>query len=489
MHLGHRANKCHPKMKPFIYSKSNNYHLLDLIKSYYYTRNALRYLQNSASEGKTILFVGTKKEAKRVIAESALECNSFYINEKWVGGLLTNWKTFKKSTRNLLRLERQQRNGFLAKLPKKEMAKKLKEKEKLTRLFDGIKYMRYLPDIVVIVGQSEELNAINECKKLKIRTITLLDTDCNPTLADFLIPANDDSPSSIQLVLSSFAQAIQEGQDFYDRHKPPEPKKQKFGQKRGFKGYRGQKWRQGQKQGQKPGQNWRKNQNPGQRFGQKPGQRFSQKQGQRFGQKSDQQFGQKPGQRFGQKPGQRFGQKPGQRFGQKPGQRLGQRPDPRFSQKPGQKFGQKPGQKFGQKFGQKPGQKSVQRFGQKPSQRFGQKSGQRVEQRVGQKFEPKFSQTKQQKPKQTLLYFQPVAERLGLNPGQSPWKRRFQGFGETKPLKYVQRNKSSIKWKKQQKALPKAPIKKTLPPKQTVQIPDLLERPKWTPPKEESATV
>ena len=439
MHLGHRANKCNPKMKPFIYSKSNNYHLIDLIKSYYYTRNALRYLRNSASEGKTILFVGTKKEAKRVIAESALQCNSFYINEKWVGGLLTNWKTFKKSTRNLLRLERQQRNGFLAKLPKKEMAKKLKEKEKLTRLFDGIKYMRYLPDIVVIVGQSEELNAINECNKLKIRTITLLDTDCNPTLADFIIPANDDSPSSIRLVLDYFAQAIQEGQDFYDRNQPPKPKKQKFGQKRGFKGYKGQKWRKGQKQGQ----NWRKNQKTGQKFGQKPGQKF----------------GQKPGQKFGQKPGQKFGQKSDQRFGSKPGQKL----DQRFGQKPGQRFGQKPDQRFGQK----PGQKTDQKF----EKRFGQKSSQKSQQKL------------------LHMFFQPVGERLGLNPGQSPRKRRFQDPGQTKPWKYVQRNKSSIKWKKQQKALPKPPIKKTLPPKQTVQIPDLLERPKWTPPKEETATV
>ena len=363
MHLGHRANKCNPKMKPFIYSKSNNYHLIDLIKSYYYTRNALNYLRNSASEGKTILFVGTKREAKRIIAESALECNSFYINEKWVGGLLTNWKTFRKSTRTLLRLERQQRNGFLAKLPKKEMAKKLKEKEKLTRLFDGIKYMRYLSDIVVIVGQSEELNAINECNKLKIRTVTLLDTDCNPTLADFIIPANDDSPSSIRFILNSFAQAIQEGQDFYDRHQPPQPKNQKFGhKKRVTKGSQGRKGGN-QKQSQKSGQNWRKNKKPGQGFGQKTK----------------------------------------------------------------------------------------------------QKSGQTA--------------------------FESMADRLGLKPGQSPRKRRFQGAGETKPWKYVQRNKSSIKWKKQQKALPKPTIKKTLPPKQTVQIPDLLERPKWTPPKEESTGV
>jgi len=227
MHMGHRVNKWNPKMKPFIYGKRNNFHILDVIKSYYYTRNALHYMKVATSEGKSVLFVGTKKEAKHLIADAALECNSFYINEKWVGGLLTNWQTFRKLTNKLLLLERQSKNGFLEKLPKKEMAKKLKEKEKLTRLFDGIKHMKVLPDVVVIVGQIEEMNAVTECNRLGLRTVTLLDTDCNPTLADFIIPANDDSPGAIKLLLDSFATTIQEGQNFFDRRQALEQENQK----------------------------------------------------------------------------------------------------------------------------------------------------------------------------------------------------------------------------------------------------------------------
>jgi small subunit ribosomal protein S2 len=247
MHMGHQTNKWNPKMKPFIYGKRNNFHILDLIKSYYYTRNALRYMKVAASEGKSVLFIGTKKEAKHFIAEAALECNSFYINEKWVGGLLTNWYTFRKSTKKLLLLERQAKNGFLEKLPKKEMAKKLKEKDKLTRLFKGIKHMKVLPDLVVIVGQLEEMNAVNECNRLGLRTVTLLDTDCHPTLADFIIPANDDSPASIKLLLDSFASAIQEGQDFFDESQANLQKRQKSGKKAqtGRKGTQEPKGRKG----------------------------------------------------------------------------------------------------------------------------------------------------------------------------------------------------------------------------------------------------
>ena len=205
VHLGHRVNKWNPKMETFIHSKEKNYHVLDLIKSYYYTRNAIRYLQISASEGKSVLFVGTKKPAKRIVAESALECNSFYINEKWVGGLLTNWRTFRKSTKKLLRLERQEKNGFLKRLPKKEMAKKLRQKEKLTHLFEGVKHMKVLPNIVVIVGQLEDKNAVIECNKFKnMRTITLLDTDCNlPVLSSWTTAGINERLSS--LILYTFS--------------------------------------------------------------------------------------------------------------------------------------------------------------------------------------------------------------------------------------------------------------------------------------------
>lgn len=227
MHLGHKTWKWNPKMKPFIYTEQNHLHIIDLIKTSRYLTNALKFLTHSASDGKTILFVGTKKQAKNLIASSALSCKSFYVNEKWVGGILTNWKTFETSTEKLRLLEKQEKNGFLEKLPKKEMAKKLKEKEKLTKHFNGIKHMKELPDIVIIIGQSEEMNALNECNKLGIRSISLVDTNCNPLIADLIIPANDDSMLSIKLVLDEFVTAIQKGQTIFDQKKGSRSKQSK----------------------------------------------------------------------------------------------------------------------------------------------------------------------------------------------------------------------------------------------------------------------
>lgn len=215
MHLGHQTNKWNPKMKPFIYTEQNNLHILDLLKTQQYAKRAFRVLRNYTSQGKKVIFVGTKKEAKSLIAEYALECNSFYINEKWVGGILTNWKTFKRLTAKLILLEKQESNGFLQKLPKKEMAKKLKEKEKLTKLFNGIKSMKQIPDVAIIVGQLEEMNTLRECSRLGICTITLVDSNCNPSLADFSIPANDDSVPSIQLFLEECSLAIQQGASLF----------------------------------------------------------------------------------------------------------------------------------------------------------------------------------------------------------------------------------------------------------------------------------
>lgn len=211
MHLGHKAQHWNPKMKPFIHTVRNNLHIIDLIKTCRHLLYAFAFAKEAARRNKTFLFVGTKKQAKPFVAYTAEKCQAFYVNEKWVGGLLTNWGTVCKSTDKLRLLERQEKNGFLDKLPKKERAKKLKEKEKLTTLFQGVKNMIGLPDIVVIVGQREELNALNECNRLGIRTISLMDTNCNPTIADVIIPSNDDSMASIYLLLDQLAKSILEG--------------------------------------------------------------------------------------------------------------------------------------------------------------------------------------------------------------------------------------------------------------------------------------
>nr|YP_010733650.1 ribosomal protein S2 [Gayralia brasiliensis]YP_010733724.1 ribosomal protein S2 [Monostroma nitidum]WEG92921.1 ribosomal protein S2 [Gayralia brasiliensis]WEG92995.1 ribosomal protein S2 [Monostroma nitidum] len=212
MHFGHQARKWNPKMKPFIYGQRDTIHIIDLISTYTHLNQVKKFLTDSTWVGKKVLFVGTKKQIAPLIAKAALECDCFYVNEKWLGGQLTNWQTIKFSIQKLRSLQAKEQHGFLDKLPKKEAARLKKEKEKLARYLKGLEKMEKIPDIVIIVGQSEEINAVRECKKLGIPTITILDTDCDPSLADFFIPANDDSISSIKLLLNEFVEAIKKGQ-------------------------------------------------------------------------------------------------------------------------------------------------------------------------------------------------------------------------------------------------------------------------------------
>lgn len=219
MHLGHPARKWNPKMKPFIYTEKDSIHLIDLIKTYVHLNYVCKFLTKSSSNGKKILFVGTKKQASNLIAETALNCNSFYVNEKWLGGMLTNWKTVYLSTKKLKNLEIQEKKGLFNKLPKKEAANLIKKKEKLNKYLGGMKNMEVLPDIVIIIGQHEEINALKECNKLGIRSISILDTDCDPSISDLIVPANDDSMPSIKLLLQEFEFSIKQGQEIFNTKK------------------------------------------------------------------------------------------------------------------------------------------------------------------------------------------------------------------------------------------------------------------------------
>jgi len=219
MHLGHPARKWNPKMKPFIYTEKDSIHLIDLIKTYVHLNYVCKFLTKSASNGKKILFVGTKKQASNLISETALNCNSFYVNEKWLGGMLTNWKTVYLSTKKLKNLEIQEKKGLFNKLPKKEAANLVKKKEKLNKYLGGMKHMEVLPDIVIIIGQHEEINALKECNKLGIRSISILDTDCDPSISDLIVPANDDSMPSIKLLLQEFEFSIKRGQEIFNTKK------------------------------------------------------------------------------------------------------------------------------------------------------------------------------------------------------------------------------------------------------------------------------
>lgn len=214
VHLGHPTSRWNPKMAPYIYTKRNGVYIIDLIQTASQLKQVSSKLRELSSQGKTFLFVGTKRQASQTIFRVAFECNSFYVNQRWLGGMLTNWKTIKKSLATLEELENQENSDKLNKLTKKELIQFKKRKERLQKYLGGLKGMASLPDVVIIVGQMEEMNAVLECQKLGITTVSVLDTDCDPTLSNSFVVANDDSIKSLELVLNSFLQAILLGKEY-----------------------------------------------------------------------------------------------------------------------------------------------------------------------------------------------------------------------------------------------------------------------------------
>lgn len=208
VHFGHKAYRWNPKMFPYIYSEVNNIHILDLVQSATLLKKANKYLESSAQEGKSFLFIGTKRQAATLIAQEAKRCDSYYVNHRWLGGMLTNWTTLKERIAHLKDLEQQEVDNTFDLLPKKEAALRRKELKKLRKHLDGIKPMNSLPDIAIIIDQKREMTAIRECKKLGIPIVSILDTNCDPDLIDIPIPGNDDAVRSIKLILKSLTDSI-----------------------------------------------------------------------------------------------------------------------------------------------------------------------------------------------------------------------------------------------------------------------------------------
>lgn len=208
VHFGHKACRWNPKMFPYIYSEVNNIHILDLVQSATLLKETNHIVKTAAQEGKTFLFIGTKRQASKLIAQEAKKCEAFYVNHRWLGGMLTNWTTLKGRVARLKDLEKQEIDGTFSFLTKKEAALRRKELEKLRKHLEGIKTMENLPDIAIIVDQKREMTAIHECRKLGIPIVSLLDTNCDPDLIDLPIPANDDAVPSIKLIISSLADSI-----------------------------------------------------------------------------------------------------------------------------------------------------------------------------------------------------------------------------------------------------------------------------------------
>jgi len=211
VHFGHKAYRWNPKMFPYIYTERNNIHILDLVQSAQLLKEANKYVQDEASKDQIFLFVGTKRQASSLIAQEAKRCDSYYINHRWLGGMLTNWVTLKSRIDRLKTLEQEQADQVFNLLPKKEASLRLKELEKLRKHLDGVKNMGRLPDVAIIVDQKREMTAVKECRKLGIPIISILDTNCDPDLIDIPIPGNDDAVRSIKLILKSLADNINQG--------------------------------------------------------------------------------------------------------------------------------------------------------------------------------------------------------------------------------------------------------------------------------------
>ena len=211
VHFGHQTKRWNPKMKAYIFGERNGIYIIDLGKTVKLFRAAEDFVTNLAAEGRTILFVGTKRQAKDVVAEEAQRCAMFYVNERWLGGLLTNFATIQRSLGRLRDLEAMTTDGRYDTLSKKEIARNEKERRKLQKNLEGIRGMSRLPDAVFIVDTKKEQIAVDEARKLKIPVIGIVDTNCDPDEVDFVIPGNDDALRAIRLFASRIADAVMGG--------------------------------------------------------------------------------------------------------------------------------------------------------------------------------------------------------------------------------------------------------------------------------------
>ena len=208
VHFGHQTRRWNPKMKPFIYTSRNGGYIVDLNQTQAQIEAAYNELKAISERGGKVLFVGTKKQAAEVVEEQALRSGSFYVNKRWLGGLLTNFRTIQKRIKRLVEIEEMEASGKIEVYTKKEQANLRKEKAKLEGSLGGIKEMKKLPDALVVIDPKEEHNAIAEAKKLGIPVFAMLDTNCDPEDADFAIASNDDAVRSIKLVTTILADAI-----------------------------------------------------------------------------------------------------------------------------------------------------------------------------------------------------------------------------------------------------------------------------------------
>ncbi len=211
VHFGHQTRRWNPKMATYIYTERNGIYIVDLQKTVKKLEEAYNYVKDVAASGKTVLFVGTKKQAQEAIKEEATRCSMFYVNSRWLGGMLTNFKTMRGRVDRMNQLKKMEEDGTFDMLPKKEVIKLMHEQEKLEKYLGGVKDMKQLPGAVFVVDPRKEHNAIAEARKLKIPVVAIVDTNCDPDEIDYVIPGNDDAIRAIRLISGVMANAVTEG--------------------------------------------------------------------------------------------------------------------------------------------------------------------------------------------------------------------------------------------------------------------------------------
>src|ERR1700726_951232 len=211
VHFGHQTKRWNPKMKEYIFGERNGIYIIDLQKTLKMFKEASKFVQDLAADGRIILFVGTKRQAQDAIAEEAQRCSMYYVNQRWVGGLLTNWITVQKSVKRLKELDEMATDGRYDLLPKKEVIKLERERKHLQANLAGIKNMTRLPDAIFVIDSNKEQIAVREARKLGIPVVAVVDTNCDPTEVDYVIPGNDDALRAIRLFTSKISESIAEG--------------------------------------------------------------------------------------------------------------------------------------------------------------------------------------------------------------------------------------------------------------------------------------
>ncbi|MTI82225.1 MAG: 30S ribosomal protein S2 [Firmicutes bacterium] len=211
VHFGHQTRRWNPKMAPYIFTDRNGIYIIDLQKTVQKVEESYNFVKNTIANGGTIMFVGTKKQAQESIREEASRCEMFYVNQRWLGGMMTNFQTIRRRVDRLHELDRMEEEGVMEQLPKKEVAELMHEKERLNKFLGGIKNMKRLPDAVFVVDPRKERIAVAEARKLNIPIIAIVDTNCDPDEIDYVIPGNDDAIRAVRLLCNKMAEAVLEG--------------------------------------------------------------------------------------------------------------------------------------------------------------------------------------------------------------------------------------------------------------------------------------